>query len=91
MQAKAQNAANASKYTAQQLAFANTVLNNASNAFLRSKCYLNLRNNCISIKVSNVTKACLVSNAVAQFAQFCKQHNIAVKQTQNAVIFNITF
>ena len=88
-QAAAQNKANASKYTAQQLAFANTVLNNASSAFLRSKCYLNLRNKFISVKVANVQKADLASNAVAQFAQFCTQHNIVVKQTQNAIIFNI--
>lgn len=89
--AKAQSAKYSKQYSAQQLAFANTVYNNASSAFLRSTCYLNLRKNYISVKVSNVTNACLVSNAVAQFAQFCKQNNIAVKQTQNALIFNIYF
>jgi hypothetical protein len=89
--AKAQNIANAHLYSAQQLAFANAVLAQASSAFLRSTCYLNLRKRYISVKVSNVTKACLVSNAVAQFAQFCKQNNIAVKQTQNALVFNISF
>lgn len=90
-QAKAQNIVNTSLYTAQQLAFANNVLAQASSAFLRSKCYLNLRKRYISVKVSNVTKVCLVSNAVAQFAQYCKQNNIAVKQTQNALVFNIKF
>lgn len=89
--AAAQSAKYSKLYNAQQIAFANVVYNNACNAFIRSTCYLNLRKNYISVKVSNVTNACLVSNAVAQFAQFCKQHNIAVKQTQNALVFNISF
>ena len=91
-QVQQQNNVNSKLYTAQQLAFANNVLALASSAFIRSKCYLNLRKNYISIKVANVQKACLVSNAVAQFAQYCKQNNIAVKQTNsNALVFNISF
>lgn len=91
LQAKAQNKANYNKYTAQQHAFANNFYNMCASAFIRSKCYINLRNNYISVKVSNVTKACLVSNAVAQLQQYVAQHNITVKQTQNAVVFNIKF
>lgn len=90
-QAQQQNNANAHKYTAQQRAFANNFYSMCASAFIRSKCYINLRNNYISVTARNVTTACLASNAVAQLAQYCTQHNITVKRTQNAVVFNIKF
>ena len=92
-QAQAQNKANASKYTAQQQQYARNLYNMCVNSFLRSTCYINLRNNFISIKVANVTQACYISASVQQLqAYVATQHNIKVKQTKNnALIFNIYF
>ena len=91
-QAQAQNKANASKYTAAQQQYARNLYNMCVNSFLRSTCYINLRNNCISVKVANVTKQCLISASVAQLqAYVATQQNIKVKQTKNALIFNIYF
>ena len=93
LQAQAQNKANASKYTAQQQQYARNLYNMCVNSFLRSTCYINLRNNCISVKVANVTKQCLISASVNALLQQVAQHsNITVKQTaSNALIFNIKF
>ena len=92
-QAQAQNKANANKYTAAQLAFAYSIYNMCTAAFIRSTCYVNLRNKFISVKVANVTKQCLISASVAQLqAYVATQSNITVKQTaSNALIFNIKF
>lgn len=91
-QAHAQNKANANLYTAQQKAFAYSIYNMCTQAFIRSTCYVNLRNKFISVKVANVTKACYVSAQVnALLAQLATNSNIKVKQTQNALIFNIYF
>ena len=93
IQAATQNVVNANKYTAQQLSFAYNILAQASNAFVRSKTYINLRNKYISVKVTNVTKACLASNAVNEFSKFiATQNNIVVKYTNtNSILFNIYF
>lgn len=91
-QIHAQNKANNNKYTAQQKAFAQSIYNLCVNSFLRSTCYINLRNTCISVKVANVTKACYVSASVnALLQQIATHSNIKIKQTQNALIFNIYF
>lgn len=91
-QVQAQNKANANKYSAEQQQFARNLYNMCANSFLRSTCYINLRNSFISVKVANVTKQCLISNAVAELQQFvATQQNIKVKQTKNALIFNIYF
>ena len=92
LQAIAQNKANADKYSAEQQAFARNIYNMCANAFVRSTCYYNLRNTFISVKVANVTKQCLISASVTQLQAFIAQHNnITVKQTKNALIFNIKF
>lgn len=92
-QAQAQNKANAHLYTAAQQAFAYSIYNMCTKAFLRSTCYVNLRNNFISVKVANVTKQCYISASVNALLQQVAQHsNITVKQTKsNALIFNIKF
>ena len=92
-QAQAQNKANANLYTAAQLAFAYSIYNMCTKAFLRSTCYVNLRNKFISVKVANVTKQCYISASVNALLQQVAQHsNITVKQTaSNALIFNIKF
>ena len=91
-QVQAQNKANANLYTAAQQAFAYSIYNMCTAAFIRSTCYVNLRNKFISVKVANVTKQCLISNSVQQLqAYVATQQNIKVKQTKNALIFNIYF
>ena len=91
-QAQAQNKANANLYTAAQQAFAYSIYNMCTAAFIRSTCYVNLRNKFISVKVANVTKQCYISASVAQLqAYVATQQNIKVKQTKNALIFNIYF
>ena len=91
-QAQAQNKANANLYSAQQQQYARNLYNMCVNSFIRSTCYINLRNKFISVKVANVTKQCLISASVAQLqAYVATQQNIKVKQTKNALIFNIYF
>lgn len=91
-QAQAQNKANANLYSAAQKAFAYSIYNMCTKAFLRSTCYVNLRNTFISVKVANVTKQCLISASVnALLQQVAQNSNIKVKQTKNALIFNIYF
>ena len=88
----AQNKANANLYSAQQQQYARNLYNMCVNSFIRSTCYINLRNSFISVKVANVTKACYISNSVQQLiAYVATQQNIKVKQTKNALIFNIYF
>lgn len=92
MQAQAQNKANANLYSAKQKAFAYSIYNMCTQAFIRSTCYVNLRNTFISVKVANVTKQCYLSAQVnALLAQIATNSNIKVKQTKNALIFNIYF
>jgi len=92
LQAQAQNKANANLYTTAQKAFAYSIYNMCTKAFLRSTCYVNLRNTFISVKVANVTKQCLLSSQVnTLLQQVAQNNNIKVKQTKNALIFNISF
>ena len=83
LQAKQQNAANASKYTAAQHATAHAVALAVQQVYFSKRVYINLRAKYISVTVSNTTQVCSNLLTVA------KQYNAKVIVTQTAIVLHL--
>ena len=82
LQVRAQNAANAARYTAAQHATVAALARAVQATYFKQRVYTNLRAKFVSIKVNN---AQVCSNLML----LAKQYNASVVQTQNAIVLRL--
>ena len=83
------NAEYAVLYTAKQKAFAEDFKEQVTNAYIRSKVYLNYREKFMAIKVAKPSVRDRIGSAVASIEDFCAKNGITAHRTASAIVFRI--
>lgn len=89
MDIKRRNEQNRDTYDAEYHALADDIKHRASQAWSRSRCFLNYRDRFIAIKVDRPTRADATSKEVETFDRYCELVGVKKHVTRSSIVYRI--